>query len=113
MGEAFKDHKVRFLAELNLGRTIEDMFDNKDMNLVKLFNGLHVKVASDFASSLFDAVADMEPCPYLTIMKGFAKVKTRQEILYKNDADLGGAFDEIPSFATELDAFEQQFKRGP
>jgi len=113
MGKAFKEHSVRFLAELNLGRTIEDMFDNKDMNVVKLLNGMHVKVASDFASSMFDAAADMQPNPVFKILKGFAKVKTRQEVLYKNDADLGDAFDGIPSFANELDAFKKGLEGGP
>jgi len=113
MGKAFKEHGARFLAELNFGRTIEDMFDNKDMNVVKLLNGVHVKVGSSFASTLFDAAADMVPGPFLKVMKGFAKFKTRQEILYKSDADLGGAFDGIPSFARELDAFKKGFEGGP
>jgi len=113
MGEAFKEHAARFLVELNLGRTIEDMFDNKEMNIVKLLNGVHVKVATDFASSLFDAGADMEPNPVWKFLKGFRKFKTRQEILYKSDADLDGAFDRIPSFATELDAFQKSFAEGP
>merc|ERR1712217_665342 len=49
----------------------------------------------------------------MKLVKGFSKFKTRQEILYKSDADLGGAFDEIPSLEAEIDAFKKDFKRGP
>jgi len=114
MGQAFKEHGVRFLAELNLGRTIEDMFDNKNLNVIKLMNGMHIKVASDFASTMFDAAADMgPPSPVFKMLKGFSKFTTRQELLYKSDAELGDAFDGVPSFANELEQFKQGFQSGP
>jgi len=116
MAAAFKEHDPRFLAELNFGRTIEDMYDNINDNVAVMPKGLSVKVSTAFATTLFTAMADSMPRSdrvAMKMMKGIAKLKSRSEILYKTPADLGNAFEDIPTFANELSSFKKGFQDGP
>jgi len=116
MAAAFKEHDPRFVAELNFGRTIEDMYDNINTNVAVLPQGLHVKIGTGFASTLFTAMAESMPPSAradMKVMMGLAKLKERTEILYKTPADIGDAFEDIPTLANELSSFKKGFQDGP
>lgn len=122
----FKEHDVKFLAEVSFGRTIEDMYHNINTNIAELPKGLHVKVSAAFASTLFAALVDLSMGPakqdmgfakkieaYMKIMMGFAKLKTRNEILYKTAKDLGDSFGVLPTLAEEIPKLKQSFQSMP
>lgn len=111
--------KPKFTASLCFGRTIEEMYDNKAENLVELPNGVEAKLGSEFSSLLFQALSDSLPRyqheerMMLGMMKGIAKFKTRQEILYHEPSELGDAFRAVPSLKHELEMMQMEIQHGP
>merc|ERR1719433_1370600 len=110
--KALKEHKPEFKASVYVGRDIENMYKHKDSNVVVLSNGFGIKISAGLASSVFQAFESEIPPRFLPIFKaiyGFARVKERQEFIYKKDP--GDAFDGLPTFGLEIDEFKTQFKQ--
>uniref|UniRef100_A0A7S0AQ92 Uncharacterized protein n=1 Tax=Pyrodinium bahamense TaxID=73915 RepID=A0A7S0AQ92_9DINO len=117
---ALQAQKPRLSAEVNVGRTIEEMYKEIDSNIGTLPHGISLKLDTAFASTIFDVVADLLSFPMddpyrlgLKIMKGISMVKERVTILYKSEADLGDAFEDIPSLKSQMQQIAMQFQHGP
>lgn len=101
LAAAIKAHDPRLLAEVNFGRTLTEMLDNKNDNIAVIAQGIHLKIGTAFASTAFDVLGEMVPGmgPYSKILKGLSSVSSREDIIYKNDKDLGDSFGKIPSLS--------------
>merc|ERR1719433_1160310 len=110
--KALKEREPQFKASIHVGRDIENMYKHKDSNVVVLSNGFGIKISAGLASSVFQAFESAIPPRFLPMFKaiyGFARVKARQEFLYKKDP--GDAFDGLPTFGFEIDEFKTHFKQ--
>merc|ERR1712241_1516443 len=92
--------KPHFHAELQFGRTIDEMFEHIDENLATLPRGIKGKLTAAFAHTLFKAAeaemggpGDGGPSA-LMLMGGMANVDTTQELRYRSGTD---AFDQLPT----------------
>merc|ERR1711992_82157 len=86
MEEAMKV-KPHFHAELQFGRTIDEMFEHIDENLATLPHGIKGQLTAAVAHTLFKAMAEMEgpsdgPSP-LMMMSAMSKVETTQDFRYR------------------------------
>lgn len=119
MTDAFAEHDPRFTAELNFGRTIEDMYDNLNSNVLELPNGVSAKIGAGFASTIFAALREFgfvggtHVDEVVKMLTGLAQLKERFEIQYKNSADLADSFGDIPTFDKEIESFKKEFASGP
>lgn len=120
MEDSFSAMKPKLTASFCFGRTIEEMYAKKTTdNMVVIPNGVEAKIGAKFSSLLFQALAQAAPqdgsigAPEIGILKGIAKIKTRQEILYQEPKELQDAFGPIPTLANQLKMVQQQVKQAP
>merc|ERR1712014_515005 len=88
----------------------------KNSTVVKLTNGMGVRISSGFASSVFKALqAEVPPSMMGPAMafSGLTKFSSRQEISYKKEGDLGDSFDGIPTLADAIEKVEQMSTQIP
>jgi len=91
--------KPHFHAELQFGRTIDEMFEHIDENLATLPHGIKGQLTAAVAHTLFKALAEMEgpgdggPSA-LMMMGAMSKVETTHEFRYRSGTD---AFDQLPT----------------
>lgn len=110
MAEGLSMAKPKFHAELKLGRTIKEIFDNADDGAMTLTRGLLASVDTQFASLLFDAATPMMgPNPAIDVLHGFAQFGTKFEFLYKSEEETKEAFGMVPSLSHELMSFKEEF----
>lgn len=113
---AFKEHKPTFSASVQFGRTIEQMYNNLNSNVLVLPKGISAKIGASFASTAFEAAGDLVPPDARKIFKilsGFTKFSASEKVLYKSEADLGDSFSDIPSFDREIHSMAQEVANGP
>jgi len=117
MEDAFDEMSPKLTASLCFGRTIEEMYANKATdNVIELPKGVEAKIGAKFASLLFQAAGDSAPPPVanmMTMMKGVASFKGREEILYQNKDELQDAFGSVPTLEEEITQMQRMVQHGP
>jgi len=121
----------KFSAEVRFGRTVEEMYEDLDSNMFVLPRGVSVKLDSFVTSIVFYVAEEILRCSlggyahllqgiprslrgYAHLLQGISKIETdRMEVLYKSEADLGDAFDGIPSLRQKLRDISWGFREGP
>jgi len=122
LGDAFSDMSPKLTGSLCFGRTIEDMYARKETsNVIELPQGMEVTIGAQFASMVFQAMGEFAPANSqwsfiangMGMMKGVAKYKARQEILFQSSDELTDAFGDIPTLEHEIKDMQRMVKDGP
>jgi len=110
LGDGLKQAKPTFTAEFATGRTIAEIFENSDDNVLTLAGGLKASIDTEFASLIWEAGRDFAPdYGEFDILKGFARFGTTFSFLYKSPEETKEAFAGVPSLEHEIDNIKKEF----
>mmetsp|Transcript_164509 Transcript_164509/g.399927 ORF Transcript_164509/g.399927 Transcript_164509/m.399927 type:complete len:361 (-) Transcript_164509:56-1138(-) len=103
---AFKQHKPRFHAAIDLGRSFEGMHAVHDKSAALAFRGFQVSLGATFANSIFELLANV---PGFTAGKAGAlqalkMARVRNEIFYSSEEEL---LQVLPPFPPLKDVIDQ------
>jgi len=120
MKDSFKEQRPTIVAEVNVGCTMDDLFESGEKNVLEALNGVHVKGNAKVAQSLFKLqwdqafkwgtwghhLRDFWARAASPVFPAFASMKTRNDIIYKADE-----FKDLPKVAKIMDMMNQTLQQ--